>query len=101
MSWYDSSPNKLHAYANTSTVFGTNWKPPMFLANTGTGHPVVAFRSNNAFQNGTATGNVYHYSTFPNDPNYMTGLTGKTSPAANTLPRPIGCCSDESYCKSN
>jgi len=89
MSWYDSSPNKLHAYANTSTVFGTNWKPPMFLANTGTGHPVVAFRSNNAFQNGTATGNVYHYSTFPNDPNYMTGLTGKTSPAANTLPRPI------------
>jgi hypothetical protein len=32
---------------------------------------------------------VYPYSTFPNDLNYMTGLRGKTSPAANTLPRPI------------
>jgi hypothetical protein len=90
MSWYDSSVNKLHAYANTSMVFGTQWAPPQYIANTGDGHPVVRFRSNNVYQNNLGSGNVYIYSSFRNvKSNYMTGLTGKTSPAANTLPRPI------------
>ena len=90
MSWQDSSPNKLHAHANTSMVFGTQWAPPQYISNTGTGHPAIRFRSNNVYQSGQAFGNVYQHSSFPTKTsNYMTGLQGKTSPAANTLPRPI------------
>lgn len=93
MSWYDSSPNKLHAYANTSMVFGTQWAPPQYVSNTSSGHPAIKFRSNNVYEGGaySPAANVYGYTSFHNPPisNYMTGLRGKISPAANTLPRPI------------
>jgi hypothetical protein len=89
MSWYDSSINQLDVFANTSLVHGTQWAPPQYVANTGTGHPAVRFRSNTAWQDGHSTGNVYHYSSFPPDNNYTTGLTGRISPATNTVSRPI------------
>ena len=89
MSWYDSSINQFHAFANTSLVHGTQWAPPQYIANTGTGHPAVRFRSNTAWQDGHSTGNVYNYSSFPPDNNYATGLQGRVSPATNTVSRPI------------
>jgi hypothetical protein len=74
-------------YANSRPDFGTEYHYTGFqleedLVDDGTATPTD-------FITPHRPSGIYSYSSFPNDLNYMTGLQGKTSPAANTLARPI------------
>jgi Tol biopolymer transport system component len=94
LSWYDSSLNNLHAYANVVYAHGVQLVPPQYVANTGTGHPAIRFRSNGVSDYAfgglsvPSSNGEYPYSSLPGG-DYFPSLTGKDNPANPDLYNPI------------